>query len=181
MNKGLVWGAVAVVVIGGAVLLMNKGGMESGAETEGAAAETASAEPMSAKELLAMSGSHKCTFSSDASGAKSEGTVYVASGKMRHDSKNMVNGASVDSHMIISGGQAYVWTSQMPNQGFKFDASVASGSGTAASSNGQVNLDQKFAFDCDSWSADQTVFNLPSGVAFSDLSTLLKAGVKVSQ
>lgn len=184
MNKAVLWGVIGVVVVGGLVLMMQNPGTSDTAPLAGDSADIAASgagSEMSMKQLLAGTASQKCTFSHDASGAASEGTVYVAGGKMRQDAKSTMNGVAIESHLLITGGEAHVWTSAMPKQGFKFDASITDSSAAsgAASANSQVNLDQKFAFDCEPWSADQSVFALPAGVTFSDFSTMLKAGVKV--
>jgi hypothetical protein len=172
MNKKTMYvvGAVVVLaIIAGVGFYTNKSGTPSGASPIGG-----SQSPTSMKELLAKGGSQKCTFSNNIDGLESSGVVYMASGRMRTDFvAKMANGETTDSHMLLDGENTYLWGNQMP-QGIKMNINMmTTQAGAQAQANGSVDLDQKMNYNCDNWSADQGQFNLPSGVTFMDLSTVI--------
>ena len=129
---------------------------------------------MSMKELLAKGGSQKCTFSNSIEGTESSGVVYMSGGRMRTDFvAKTADGQTVESHMILDGDNTYLWSNQMP-QGMKMKINMMNTqAGAQTQANGSVDLDQKLNYNCDNWSTDQGQFNLPSGVTFMDLSTVI--------
>lgn len=176
MKKSLIYtiAVVAVVVVIGAFVFFNN---KAGAPTNGSGSPAPGSSTASLKELFAQGKSQKCTFSHDGSGVGSSGTVYIASGKMRGDFNSTVDGKTVESHMIVNGDTAYIWSSSMP-QGIKmqFDAAAQAGQGNS----GAVNPDQRFGYDCSGWSADQSLFSLPSGITFTDLGAAAAAAAGTS-
>jgi hypothetical protein len=113
---------------------------------------------------MASSQSQKCTFSSTENNATSEGTFYVASGKSRGDFSTTASGKTTMSHMIYDGTSSYVWTDGSPS-GFKMAVSADQSQSTQGQG---VNPNQNYNYDCTSWSADNTMFQPPSTINFTE-------------
>ena len=164
-----------LVLVGLAFLLMrNKNGDTNEVASNTATTDTksqAASESTSIKSLLASGGSKKCTFTSTEGATSSNGTVYVAGGKFRGDFSATANGKVMGSHMISSGTDSYMWMDGMTT-GFKMKLDDTAKTGTTAQSQ-SVDPNKNFDFKCDSWSADNSMFSLPSGVQFSDMSSMM--------
>lgn len=121
-------------------------------------------------DLAKRGGNYKCTFAHEFDAAQSSGTVYVAGDKIRGDFTSEVVAANltVESHMIQSGGYTYMWSPMTPN-GFKAKTTTEGGSGSAAPSGQYADLTQEYAYNCSSWSVDQSMFELPSGIQFVEI------------
>ncbi len=168
-NKALVYGVVvvAVVVLGlGAWMVVGKSG------TPKVGSSTTQTQNTTLKNLLAMGGSNKCTFSSSTQNSQSDGVVYIANGQMRGDFTSTAAGKTTQSHMIVKDATSYVWSDAAPQQGFKmsFDAMA-----TQSDANPQASVDPnaQVAYSCSSWSADANMFVLPTNVTFQDMSALI--------
>jgi hypothetical protein len=170
MNKGVVIGAivVVVVVVGAYVLWGQKASAPSVSQTTMAT----SSQPSTLREL-AMSGTpQKCTFTS---ANNTQGTIYVAGGKVRGDFSSQVNGKAMAGHMIVQDQTSYVWIDGMAT-GFKNSFAASATTSMQASSQG-VNPDEHVSYSCQPWSVDANLFSLPAGVTFSAVgSASVKAG-----
>jgi hypothetical protein len=174
MNTKVLYGILAVIVIAiGAFVLTNGGGKKSAATT---ATTTASvAQPQTLKDLARSETPQKCEFEDSTNAAKTAGVVYVASGKVRGDFTATTQGKNYSAHMISDGVTAYTWMDGMAT-GFKVAFSTASTSEMQQGLDANKNLNYK----CSSWTADQTMFQLPTSVKFTDMSATLKTGVSGS-
>lgn len=129
--------------------------------------------PKSLKELLGVGITQKCTYDG--------GTVYLANGKMRGD-------FAEDSHMIVDGTTSYIWTGN-EKTGFKmtFDPNTLETENKETTPANSVDYNQEYNYDCNNWSLDASVFDLPKDVKFQDFSSLMptanpeKAGGNTSQ
>jgi len=170
MNNKTMWivgGVVVLVVLG--FLLFGRGKSSKTEQsnnttnTQANSPAPVASTPMSLADLANSSSSQTCTFT-DASGT---GTVFVASGKVRADFSSMEAGKAVGGHMILDNGTSYLWLDGQTT-GFKSKISATS------NPTGQQGLDanQKLNYNCQSWSADASKFALPTGVTFTDMSSL---------
>lgn len=178
MNTKIVSIVVGVIVVVAAAFLIMKGKSTTNNEvastsTPAANKSQASVEANSLKGLLASGSSRKCTFDDTEQGVASQGTVYVSNGKFRGDFSATVSGKAMMSHMFADGQTSYVWTDGM-NAGYKmkFDAGDRAKANANAESR-SVDPNKNLNFHCDSWSGDSAMFNLPSGVQFSDMSSMM--------
>jgi len=187
MNKTVLWVLIGVIVLGGILYLAtgkkssapattSNTNVESSANTSANAtpAANSSAAPQSLKDLLAFGGSQKCTFSDSGS----SGTFYVSGGKARGDFSSTVAGKTEMTHMIMDGQISYVWVDGQ-KQGFKMSASdMASAQSSApAAAPKAVDANKKMDYSCSPWAADSTMFALPAGVQFMDMSAMMKVPV----
>lgn len=171
MNKTVLVSVAIVLLLaigGGAFFVMstrsktsvNPNRMEGNVEvTTGA---TGTVEQKSLKDLLALGQSQQCTFSDPSGNA---GTVYIANAKMRGDFNTTTDGKVVASHMIVDQPTAYVWMDGQTT-GFKMSLDTVK---QPQGKTGNVDIDKKVDYTCESWSMDPTLFTLPSTVAFSDM------------
>ncbi|KKS96475.1 MAG: hypothetical protein UV73_C0010G0060 [Candidatus Gottesmanbacteria bacterium GW2011_GWA2_43_14] len=168
-NKALLAVLVTVLIGGAAVYFAfsNRsnpaGGSQSEIQTGQSVTETGSTQK-SLKELFLSGVSQECSFS-DENG--SEGSVRVAQGKSRGDFSAVAGGKKMQSHMIVDGQTSYMW---LDGQTTGFKMSIDS---TAQADNGQtqgnVDVNKKVDFRCQPWRTDNSVFNLPAGINFTDL------------
>jgi len=168
---------VLVLGVGGYLLWKSQGakapsGVQTGTETPSGL--------KSLKELIAAGVAQKCTFSTSNESGSSEGTTFVAGGKMRGDFTSVVAGKTTKSHMIVDGNTNYIWTDG-EKTGFKttFEETESSGGeGTSGSpettAEGQTDLNQKVDYKCSAWVTDLSQFAPPSDVQFTDLSQMFK-------
>jgi hypothetical protein len=148
MQNKLIIGAVVLVVIAAGAVFFMKGGTGS-FSTMG---------NTSLRALLSSNASQKCSFNN----GDSSGTIYVGAGKMRGDFTSKTEGATAQTHMIISNDIVYVWLDGTA-QGFRTAFSDMKPNST---SQGGVDADAKVATDCTSWQATESSFELPANVTF---------------
>ena len=124
------------------------------------------------KDLLAMGKTLKCESGFTSQGNTSTGTMYVAGGKMRGDFSSQVEGKTMQMHMVVKDQTSYSWVEGLgQTMGFKSSITQsAPAQGSAPSKS--VNIDQQVSYNCQPWSEDDSMFNLPSGVTFSDASQM---------
>lgn len=165
MNMKVIIGVVlAIIVIGFIAFSMN------------GKSDQASNGQSSLKELLASGKSQKCSITSISDTQQSSGDVYVANGMMRGDFTSVSNGQTVKNHMIVKEDTSYVWLDMM-NQGFKMKFAEMPAQSSGTQSQQAVNVDQKYDFKCENWSADENLFMLPEGTTFTDLAEMMKGGI----
>ncbi len=167
MNKTVI-GIIAVILVaaGGWYFYSSTGGssMMTGGDTPAAM--------RSMKELVASGVSQKCDFYEPQS--ETSGTIYVAKGKVRGDFMSETQSGTFVGHMISDGTTVNTWMEGM-NQGFKSSFTTTEGTPAGDSQQG-LDPDKKTDYKCSKWSADESKFQLPSGVTFTDMSAMMKAG-----
>lgn len=172
MNTNTTIGIViAIIVLGvGAYFFFG----HSSAPSESAlSSANQSATPSSLKALIAAGTSQTCTFSDDQSATS--GTVHIASGKVRGDFTSTANGQTTQMHMISDGTTAYTWIDGM-SSGFKSSMTAA----TSSRSSQTFDSDKQMNYTCSPSGADASLFILPAGVTFKDVSAMMpsSAGAK---
>lgn len=134
--------------------------------------ETESTIAKSLKDLLASGNSQKCTYD--------QGVVYITNGKVRGDFDVSTSENVTKSHMIVDGKTSYVWTDGSKT-GIKmsFDtASATPSSGTEEK--GGIDPVKPMNYVCNAWIVDSSMFTLPTGVNFTDVSSLISPSVAPS-
>lgn len=170
MNNKMLWIVIAIVVViilgGGAYWFMSKQPQPSVSNSTEASDDA----PQSLKDLMATNRPMKCEFSNN----NDVGIVYVANGKVRGDFTTSANGQTMQAHMITDSETSYTWIEGMKT-GYKISISAAGQEATTNTNvaQEQFNTDQKLDYRCDGWSADASIFILPSDVEFNDLSAMM--------
>jgi hypothetical protein len=124
----------------------------------------------SLRTLMGLANSQSCDYADDKTGTS--GKIYISAGRVRGDFATVVNGEATASHMYSDGQTMYIW---MDGSAIGYKSSMVSTTpaptGSQTSSN--VDVDQQLDYKCQSWSADESMFRLPSGVDFKDLSSAM--------
>lgn len=130
--------------------------------------DTTQNDQKSLAELLALGTTQQCTFSQNVNGSTNSGTFYLGAGKMRGDFNSVTNGQTMMAHMISDGQDVYTWLDGM-NIGFKTAASAnqATTPTPGAPAGGNVDINQKLAYNCSPWTTDGTKFVVPTSVQFN--------------
>ena len=128
---------------------------------------------MAFTEFIKQGGSYKCTVTQTIANMTTNGTVYIHDKMLRGEFSTTVAGQGVDATMIARDGYTYSWTSMMPTKGYKAkitNTEGATGSASAGSSGTYTwNGDQIGDYSCEVWVTDDTKFELPKSVTFSDV------------
>lgn len=139
-------------------------------------ADSSQSERGTIKDLMSRT-STKCTVSNVTANSESSGVVYVGQGKMRGEFKTVTKSPdmTIESYMISDGEYMYSWSDAMP-QGVKLPiASTQMSDQPNAPKSEQVEMyNAEVSYDCDSWSVDESQFEIPSSVTFVDMSSMLQ-------
>jgi hypothetical protein len=137
--------------------------------------EQNSQNPSTLKELLTSSITRQCSFKESSDDVDTTGVVYVAGGKMRGDYDNVQGGKTAKMHMLVMNNYTYIWTDGQ-TKGYKMlfnpESTSETSSPSASTNQEQVDLDRKIDVNCSTWVADGTVFELPGGIEFMDISSM---------
>lgn len=137
-----------------------------------------------------------CTFGDDQKNFS--GTIYVANKKVRSDFTTTAANQAIEGHSIIDGDWVYTWTSMLP-RGTKMNVadlkSAANGAedkdnkgrgrtddvqnggkgqGIAEQAQERTRLNEKFNYHCFDWTVDESKFNLPEDITFTDTTDLIE-------
>lgn len=193
MNKKIVWAIAAIVVLVGALYLTSKSpgdaGVLSGATTTPTTTTTTKSSASKGGSIVQQptktavtykvvgAGSIKdlfqnrslplvCSIKVATTYVNRSGTIYMTEKKMRGDFTGYVNGVLASTSMLDDGESLYVWKNGA-STGLKLPAAV-SASGNAIQLSGGLDLTTVFSYNCNPWTVEQTNFDLPAGVVFSD-------------
>lgn len=122
-------------------------------------------------DLLSAGKNQRCTFKTSTSTSVSEGTFYIANGKMRGDFKTTVDGKTEEMSMIRDGDTNYIWGSSLET-GIKMTIAIDKLSENQQASQ-FVNPDAKLDYNCMPWTTDSSLFTPPSNVKFTDMTSLV--------
>ncbi len=116
-----------------------------------------------------------CTYTDTAT--KLAGTIYVSGQKVRSDFTTTVQGRSLEAHTYMDGEWAYMW-SPILTQGTKMNVTDLKSTATATDAETKMakdKLNQNFVYHCQPWTVDQTMFDLPKDITFTDATGSIKA------
>lgn len=130
----------------------------------------------SLKDLLVRKDNQKCSYTDRTDGSQSSGTIYSNAKQMRGDfSYTDAQGKTMTSHMVSDAEFVHVWVDGQP-RGFKMSVATAdSPTSGDATQNAGFDLEKSYSYDCDSWNVDSSLFKLPTGVEFTDISKMTGA------
>ncbi len=163
--------AVAVIILGLAAYFLAKSSKApietsttKAVPTQGSAANAFT----SIKDALMKSLSLQCDFTDSAKGVKT--VAYIKNGMVRSDFTGKT--AQTSGSVIIKDGKVYFWNSSSAIVMAMPSVTVTPGA-QAGASQGQnmMNSLEQYKQYCHVASVDDSVFNLPTGVKFQDLTT----------
>ncbi len=176
MNKTVLSILGVVVIIAAVAIFITKGKPQSASQNTNQPGQTqntnTSGKKMAFSDFAKQGGSYKCTvtqYIDQGMTQSTEGTVYLDGGKIRGEYSTKVQGMSIDTSVIVRDGFAYTWTSMSPT-GYKIAVKDQAGD-TNASANGSYSWNDKMIgdYNCESWSADQSKFAVPTSVTFQEI------------
>lgn len=178
--------ALAVVGGGGAYLAQQgtfDGMMEAGMEQEGkneATDQPAGEVTGTMRDLWNMTGSARCTVTSEDPNSFSLGTAYIANGQVRADFSSATAAGSFDSHMIRTDGKLYTWSSAMEQGMVMEEAEMeARSEGSASVETKAIDPSVSIQYSCEPWTADARLFVPPADITFMDLSAFMQGSFQV--
>ena len=121
-------------------------------------------------EFIKTGGSYKCTVNQSVGGVDTKGLTYLNNKMIRGEYNTKVQGMSIDTTLIVRDGFTYTWTSLAPTMGFKAKV-VDKAPDNQAEMSGKYsfNAEQIGDYDCQSWTADDSKFTLPTSVTFKEI------------
>jgi uncharacterized protein YxeA len=179
MKTNIIVGIVVVIAVAvGGYFFFGEDMMKRNANTittentgeETSTENTQSGKKMAFSELVKQGGSYKCTVNWNAGGIDTQAIAYMSNGMLRNEANTNVAGFSVDTYIIVKDGYSYTWTSMTPNSGFKSKVTAGvSDTNTGTSGTFTFNAEQVGDYDCEAWSGDVSMFDLPAGVTFKEV------------
>jgi hypothetical protein len=128
-------------------------------------------------KLLTSGKSLRCTYEEkmEKDNTLSE-TIYVSGKKFRIDIL-MSAMEGYEFHMISDGKWVYTWNS-LANKGTKFNAAELEGTKPINGGQQGADINKEMELDCRSWVPQSSMFDLPSGMEFTDDTAELKDAVE---
>jgi hypothetical protein len=165
--KAIIISVVALLAIGMgvvfAVVNQNNSQDQSGS--------TNNSERTSIANLLAQNKNLVCTYNYTGNdGNKSSGTAYIAGERMRGSfAIDNAQQAEQKSELLRDDQYQYIWDGQT-NTGLKMDTSTIGADTDYNETSAQPSIDQnqEYDFDCSDWRVDESLFQVPDNVTFTD-------------
>ena len=134
----------------------------------------------SLRELIAKGGSLQCKYkyTDPDSKVETKGTMYLSGSNFAQDVEipdpSKKTSLNTKMSMISDGSTMYTWNPDKKDTGMKLPVDKTTVDKTQ-SNNTSVDLDKKMDMNCSPWTSDQSRFNVPTDVKFTDLSELMKS------
>lgn len=117
-------------------------------------------------DFISKGGSYKCTVTLTVATGTSAGVVYFHDRQVRGEFTSLSTGASVATTVVLRDGYTYSWVGVSPIKGYK----TKSVSGSRSSPSTEVReweTDKVGDYSCVTWSADDSIFELPKTISFT--------------
>lgn len=118
-------------------------------------------------EVMALDQPYECTFSRTDGSAQMSGVLRTADGNLRGDFDIDSPQGSLASHFIATGTDSYIWTS-LGQVGFKVPTVEYIENASNAQQLQIIGTRDEADYVCNPWNANLTLFNLPSGIEFTE-------------
>ncbi len=180
MNKNLLIGIGAVVLIGIAAFLVNSSQksslQEALTEVSQPQEEASGLGKISGtlKDLLVRGTPMECTYAYAVEGLTTSGTLYLSGKKVRGNFETTQgDGQPIESGMVQDGEYVYIWSSQQP-QGTKMkitdaDLDETGSEGLAEEYDPMSFEEMNIDYSCKAWREDASFFAPPAEIEFLDL------------
>lgn len=170
-----VWIIIALVVIGGGVVITTQlGGQDDEAYMETAEGDVPSSFAGSMYGLLSLHKNITCTFERTDEQGSVDGTVYVSGEHVRGDFTLSTAEASFEGHMIRDEQYVYTWADTPFGQfASKIDYTKTDVDTLEEQAQTNYGLNDEADYNCVPWEVDQSKFVVPEDVEFSDMTSLI--------
>lgn len=124
-------------------------------------------------DLVKRGGTYVCEVNHSSTVDISSGSVYVSGTDVRGAFTSKTAAGVVESNMLKKGDMVYVWGGGMP-QGLMMKASAMEGQSSTGTTGDVVDQNQKYDWNCNATAPDASMFALPAGIEFMDLSAMMQ-------
>ncbi len=125
---------------------------------------------MAFSQFIKEGGTYKCIVHQSVSGTDTTGTTYLHQGMIRGEYSTSIQNMNIDATVIVRDGYAHSWTSIAPTMGFKSKVVTDEATGSLGTTGTySYNTDQIGDYDCQPWTADVSLFELPTGITFKEV------------
>lgn len=132
------------------------------------------------QDLMNMDKSMHCTWNYQDQNGSGDGEVYVSGEKFRANVNIQTPQGQVTSNSVSDGTWMYQWSNATP-QGLKINlqdiqdlAPDAADDQPEHAQGAYQTLTEKYSYNCDPWTVDQSQFQVPAGVNFIDFSQTIQ-------
>ncbi|MGM5481765.1 MAG: hypothetical protein ACQESE_05150 [Nanobdellota archaeon] len=123
----------------------------------------------SIKGLLGLGKAMHCSYRQDMGGMTARQDVYIDGENYRVEMETNLNGVKTASYMMRNDDAVYIWNPEAL-EGMKMTQEFLEEQGAASS----FDLTETNDYDCQSWTASQSMFEEPSDVEFMDYGTMVQ-------
>lgn len=142
-----------------------------------ACAVAAQAETTSMARLMALGQDVTCTYEKNDEQGRQDGTIYASNNKLRGEINMTTAEGTYLMHMVREGDTHYMWGGPFgENQGMKMQVSAADAQNLQGRRQGP-DVNEELNYDCHAWSADPSMFVVPSDIQFNDMSQMIPPGL----
>jgi hypothetical protein len=126
-------------------------------------------------DLIKLGKTARCTYSSDQDGYITSGVSYISGKNVRVDfDVTTADDQEIKSHMVTDGEWVYTWSTATP-QGFKMKVDQPENTSTDTTKEAPTKaLNESFDYKCTPWLVDNSLFEIPSDIEFTDFSTMME-------
>ncbi len=114
----------------------------------------------------------------DENGYSVKGTVYLSQGNMRGDFVTITEGKSTNMSMIRKGNDNYIWGDAI-EAGIKMTLDPEDLQTETNEASKYVDLNKEVDMRCNPWGVDQSKFNPPTNVKFTDYTKMVEESKKM--
>ena len=179
-NKQAIVGiAIAVLIILGAagayLINANKGQDRAPQQTTTTreAPQKSTTAGTSLIDLLKSDESTQCNFNYDDGDGSTAGVVYIHNSRMRADVSSLIDGVESEINMVRKDNLNYIWGTSFPeNTGLVFESELDDLETNEQYQN-YFDFERQVDYNCQSWTVEESIFETPDNVKFSDLSGIV--------
>lgn len=167
------WVLVGILVVGVGYFAFKPHKIKENGEVAGDTTEQSAGKKMAFSDFVKQGGAYKCEVKQYLSDFENTGTVYINGENISGNYNTVAEGRKIDTSFILRDGYSYTWSSMAPNMGFKVKVDTTNaGADGDASTQGTYswNAKQIGDYNCEPWTVDESKFELPKGVTFTDFS-----------
>jgi hypothetical protein len=118
-------------------------------------------------EFMSKGGSYTCSIVQTVANMTSNGTVYMHDALVRLEFSTSIANQTINTTMVARDNYMYTWTSTTPGKGYKTKISQSETSGKQPSTL-TWNGSQVGDYTCVPWKADDSLFELPKSIVFTN-------------
>ncbi len=175
MNKKILWGVGIVIIVAAAFLYISQRKDKGSDYSSPDVSKIMGSESM--RELMAKGKPLQCDINQN----EVKSTFYFSENNFRTNFVSVTEAKENIGHMILKGDTSYTWMDG-ETKGFKMTVNpeLKADAQANAQNNEKVDLDAKVDYECSSWKKDDSYFELPPNVEFTDLSAMMNTKVEAT-